>query len=162
VVYGLSSLGPDIPAYGYVASNNGVDYLCIYAYEPFKDFGDGWYAVWLPFCDTANHGYTFVTGSFVGYALAMDASGNITYQAGGGRLGDDSEFSVVAMDVIAYNPDGGNLGLLNYNDGSTFEDWKFGPMTNIEQISAIPSALSANARNISVGEIIPASMVVAM
>lgn len=36
------------------------------------------------------------------------------------------------------------------------------PMTNIEQISAIPSALSANARNISVGEIIPASMVVAM
>jgi hypothetical protein len=162
VVYGLSSLGPDIPAYGYVTSQNGVDYLCIYAYEPFKDFGDGWYAVWLPFCDTANYGYTFVTGSFVGYALAMDASGNITYQAGGGRLSDDSEFSVVAMDVLACNPDGGNLGLLNYNDGSTFEDWKFGPMTNIEQITAIPSALSVNARNISVGEIIPASMVVAM
>ena len=36
------------------------------------------------------------------------------------------------------------------------------PMTNIEQIAAIPSALSVNARNLSVGEIIPASMVVAM
>ena len=162
VVYGLSSLGPDIPAYGYVLSQNEVDYLCIYAYEHFKDFGDGWYAVWMPFCDITNHGYAFVRGSFVGYAFAMDASGNITYQAGGGRLSDDSEFSVVAMDVLLYNPNGGHLSLLIGNDGNYFEDWKFGPMTNIEQISVIPSALSVNARNISVGEIIPASMVVAM
>ena len=90
----------------------------------------------------------------------MDATGAIEYIAGGGQLQDNSEFSVVAMDFLAYN--GQNIGLLGLEDGSDFKDWKYGDMTNIVKTEATAAVANKAAMNLSVNKILPASVVVAM
>ena len=158
-VYGLSELDPELPAYGYVVSEEGIDYLCIMACQAVADLGEGYVAMWFPFCENGNR-HTFVTGEFVAYAFAMDATGAIEYIAGGGQLQDNSEFSVVAMDFLAYN--GQNIGLLGLQDGSDFKDWKYGDMTNIVKTEATAAVANKAAMNLSVNKILPASVVVAM
>ncbi|MBO5856471.1 MAG: fibronectin type III domain-containing protein [Alistipes sp.] len=160
-VYGLSELDPELPAYGYVVSEEGVDYLCVWACQAVADLGEGWVAMWVPFCENGNR-YTFVTGEFVGYAFAMDATGAIEYIAGNGQLSDNSDFSVVAMDFLAYNTQNGNIGLLGLEDGSDFKDWKYGDMTNIVKTEATAAVANKAAMNLSVNKILPASVVVAM
>jgi hypothetical protein len=159
-VYGLSELDPELPAYGYVMTYEGIDYLCILACQAVADLGEGWYAMWFPFCSKGTNGYTFVTGEFEAYFFAMDAEGNIKFIPGGGQLNDGSEFSVVAMDFLAF--DGQNIGLLGREDKSDFKDWKYGDITNIVKKDAAAAAANKAAMNLSVNKVLPASVVVAM
>ena len=159
-VYGLSELDPELPAYGYVMTYEGIDYLCILAGQAVADIGEGWVAMWFPFCSKGANGYTFVNGEFEAYFFAMDAEGNIEFMPGSGQLQDGSEFSVVAMDFLAYN--GQNIGLLGRQDGSDFKDWKYGDITNIVKKDAAAAAANKSAMNLSVNKVLPASVVVAM
>jgi hypothetical protein len=159
-VYGLSELDPELPAYGYVVSEEGVDYLCVLACQAVADLGEGWVAMWVPFCSKGANGYTFVTGEFIAYAFAMDATGAIECIAGSGELNDGAKFSVVAMDFLASN--GQNIGLLGLEDGSDFKDWKYGDITNIVKKDAAAAAANKAALNLSVSKVLPASVVVAM
>ena len=159
-VYGLSELDPELPAYGYVMTYEGIDYLCILACQAVADLGEGWYAMWFPFCSKGTNGYTFVTGEFEAYFFAMDAEGNIEFIPGGGQLNDGSEFSVVAMDFLAF--DGQNIGLLGREDKTDFKDWKYGDITNIVKKDAAAAAANKSAMNLSVNKVLPASVVVAM
>ena len=159
-VYGLSELDPELPAYGYVMTYEGIDYLCILACQAVAELEGGYVAMWFPFCSKGANGYTFVTGEFEAYFFAMDAEGTIEFMPGGGQLNDGSEFSVVAMDFLAYN--GQNIGLLGRQDGSDFKDWKYGDITNIVKKDAAAAAANKSAMNLSVNKVLPASVVVAM
>lgn len=158
-VYGVSNLTADLPAFGYVVSQDGVDYLCIISYAAVSEVGDGVYACWFPFCETEK-GYTLVNGEFVAYALAMDAEGNITYQAGNGELSSGAKFTVVAHDFLGY--DGNNLYLLGDANGEDFVDWKYGPISNVTKTEATAAVANREAVNLSVNKVLPASVVVAM
>lgn len=149
MVYGLSELDPELPAIGYAMTYEGLDYLCVLALQAVADIGDGWYAVWFPFCENGNR-YTFVSGEFEAYFFTMDATGAIGYIAGGGQLQDESEFSVVAMDFLAYN--GQSIGLLAREDGSDFKDWRCGDITNIVKTGAAAAVASKSAMNYTVNE----------
>ena len=158
MVYGLSELDPELPAIGYAMTYEGLDYLCVLAGEAVADIGDGWYAVWFPLCSKGN-GYTFVSGNFEAYFFAMDAQGNIEFIPGSGELNDGSQFSVVAMDFLAFN--GQNIGLLGLQDGSDFKDWKYGDITNIVKTDAAAAVASKSVKNFTVNKTIPASVSVA-
>ena len=157
-VYGLSELDPELPAFGYAMTYEGLDYLCVYAGEPVADLGEGWYAVWFPLCSKGN-GYTFVSGNFEAYFFTMDAQGNIEFIPGSGELNDGSQFSVVAMDFLAFN--GQSIGLLGLEDGSDFKDWKCGPISNIVKTDAAAAVASKSVKNFTVNKTIPASVSVA-
>ena len=159
-VYGVSNLTAELPAFGYVVSQDGVDYLCITAFAAVSEVGNGVYACWFPFCETDAQGYTFVTGEFVAYALAMDAQGNITYQAGNGELNSGAKFTVVAHDFLGY--DGEKLYLMGDADGNDFVDWKYGPISNVTKTEATAAVANREAVNLSVNKVLPASVVVAM
>ena len=158
-VYGVSNLSADLPAFGYVVSQDGVDYLCITAFAAVSDLGDGVYACWFPFCETAQ-GHTFVTGEFIAYAFAMDAEGNITYQAGNGELSSGAKFTVVAHDFLGY--DGNQLYLMGDANQNDFVDWKYGPISNVTKTEATAAVANREAVNLSVNKVLPASVVVAM
>ena len=158
-VYGLSELDPELPAFGYVVSQDGVDYLCITAFAAVAEVSDGVYACWLPFCET-EQGHTFVTGEFIAYALAMDAQGNITYQAGNGELSSGLKFTVVAHDFLGY--DGSQLYLLGDANKNDFVNWKYGPISNVTKTEATAAVANREAVNLSVNKVLPASVVVAM
>ena len=158
-VYGVSNLTAELPAFGYVVSQDGVDYLCITAFAAVSEVGNGVYACWFPFCET-EQGYTFVTGEFIAYALAMDAEGNITYQAGNGELSSGAKFTVVAHDFLGY--DGNQLYLMGDADGNDFVDWKYGPISNVTRTEATAAVANREAVNLSVNKVLPASVVVAM
>ena len=159
-VYGLSELDPELPAFGYVMTYEGKDYLCVLACQAVADLGEGWVAMWIPFCSKGDNGYTFVTGEFEAYFFAMDAEGNIEFIPGSGELNDGSTFSVVAMDFLGFN--GSNIGLLGREDKSDFKDWKYGDITNIVKKDAAAAAANKSAMNLSVNKVLPASVVVAM
>ena len=159
-VYGVSNLSAELPAFGYVVSQDGVDYLCITAFAAVSEVGDGVYACWFPFCETDAQGYTFVTGEFIAYALAMDAEGNITYQAGNGELSSGAKFTVVAHDFLGY--DGSQLYLMGDANGNDFVDWKYGPISNVTRTEATAAVANREAVNLSVNKVLPASVVVAM
>lgn len=159
-VYGVSNLTAELPAFGYVVSQDGVDYLCITAFAAVSEVGNGVYACWFPFCETDAQGYTFVTGEFIAYALAMDAEGNITYQAGNGELSSGAKFTVVAHDFLGY--DGNQLYLMGDADGNDFVDWKYGPISNVTKTEATAAVANREAVNLSVNKVLPASVVVAM
>ena len=158
-VYGLSNLSAELPAYGYVMTYEGIDYLCVLACQAVAELEGGWVAMWVPFCKAGND-YTFVTGEFEAYFFAMDAEGNIEFIPGSGQLQSGAEFSVVAMDFLAYN--GQNIGLLGREDGSDFKDWKYGPISNITRTEATAAVANREAVNLSVNKVLPASVVVAM
>ncbi|MBR4870865.1 MAG: hypothetical protein IKU96_01690 [Alistipes sp.] len=158
-VYGVSNLSADLPAFGYVVSEDGVDYLCITAFAAVSEVGNGVYACWFPFCETAQ-GHTFVTGEFIAYAFAMDAQGNITYQAGNGELSSGAKFTVVAHDFLGY--DGNQLYLMGDANGNDFVDWKYGPISNVTKTEATAAVANREAMNLSVNKVLPASVVVAM
>ena len=157
-VYGLSNLDSELPAYGYAVADEGVNYLCIMACEAVAEIGNGWYAMWFPYCQNGSK-HKFVSGSFVAYAFTMDDKGAISYVAGSGKLQDESEFTVVAMDLLGYN--GQSIGLIGIEEGVDFEDWKYGDITNIAKAEAAPAVASKSAANLSVGKVLPASVVVA-
>lgn len=158
---GLSQLGKENYMSGAVISEDGVDYLCVLAFEAFAQLSDGWYAVWIPFCSLDNGEHTFVTGNFYGFIFAMNADGTIEFTAGAGELNSGNKFTVESIDALGYNEQGG-LGILSLQDGTPFSMWKYGPITNVTKAAASASVKSAQAKNFTVGSPLAASVVVAM
>ena len=159
-VDGLSELGKENYMTGAVITEEGVDYLCVTAFEAFAELSEGWYAVWIPYCSLDNGNHTFVTGNFYGYVFAMNADGSIEFIPGSGELNNGALFTVEAIDALGYSDQG--LGILSLQDGSAFSNWKYGAITNIAKTEAAASAKAAQAKNFTVGSALAASVVVAM
>lgn len=158
MVDGISIIGNGTPAYGQVFVQEGVNYLALINQVAIADIGNGFQATWLPYCELADGRATFVTGQFVAIYLAMDAEGNITYIPGTGTI-DAGDFTVAAFDVIALGE--GGLGILSDADGNEFKDWKYGEWKEIKKSEAAAArVMNASARTLSVGSILPMSVVV--
>ena len=158
-VDGLSIMGTDTPALGQaVADEQGNNLLAVWNYVVFSEMGEGWYLYWYALCDTMGD-YYFVSGNYPAMIFAQDNQGNITCERYVGELGDGSPFEVVAFDLIGVNAEG-KFGIPHDQNGNKFSVWKYGDYTDITKVEA--TAAVANRKAVSVGQTIPASVVVAM
>lgn len=158
-VDGLSIMGTDTPALGQaVADEQGNNLLAVWNYVVFSEMGEGWYLYWYALCDTMGD-YYFVSGNYPAMIFAQDNQGNITCERYVGELGDGSPFEVVAFDLIGVNAEG-KFGIPQDQNGNKFSVWKYGDYTDITKVEA--TAAVANRKAVSVGQTIPASVVVAM
>ena len=164
LVDGLSILGEGNPVLGQVTTDADGNYLLsVFNQVNLGEVSSNLYKLWYAFCDIPAYGdYYFVGGDYPAITFTMTKDGAISCENYTGKLYDGSDFTVCAFDVVGVDGQGNLKGMLTGQDGSLYNTWKFGTYTNIVKTEAIPSALSVNARNLSVGEIIPASMVVAM
>ena len=158
-VDGLSIMGTDTPALGQaVADEQGNNLLAVWNYVMFAEMGEGWYLYWYTLCDTMDD-YYFVSGNFPAIIFAQDQQGNITAERYVGELSNGSPFEVVAFDLIGVNAEG-KFGIPEDQNGNAFSVWKYGDYTDITKVEA--TAAVANRKAVSVGQTIPASVVVAM
>ena len=162
VVYGLSKIGYDIPAFGTVGlAEDGTNCLYIWSFQNLGDVGNGYYAYWMTYCSLADGGHTFVTGEFPAWMLFMDAAGNVTCEMYTGELNNGKVFTAQATEVFALNPDAGQIGFMSLDEQGTPNNViNYGPMKGFQKAAsaqsvAAPSALKA--ANVSV-----AASVVAM
>ena len=141
IVYGLSKIGHDIPAFGTVAlAEDGTNVLYIWSFQNLGDAGNGYYAYWISYCSLADGGYTFVTGEFPAWMLCMDAAGNVTCEMYTGELSNGKVFTAQATEVFALNPDNGQLGFMSLDEQGTPNDvLNYGPMKGIEKAAAAQS-----------------------
>ena len=141
IVYGLSKIGHDIPAFGTVAlAEDGTNVLYIWSFQNLGDAGDGYYAYWISYCSLADGGYTFVTGEFPAWMLCMDAAGNVTCEMYTGELSNGAIFTAQATEVFALNPETGKLGFMSLDEQGTPNDvLNYGPMKGIEKAAAAQS-----------------------
>lgn len=157
-VDGISILGTDTPALGQaVVDEQGNNLLAVWNYVVFSEMGEGWYLYWYALCDTKDD-YYFVSGNFPAIIFVQDKQGNITTERYVGELGDGSPFEVVAFDLIGVSE--GGFGIPQDQNGNKFSVWKYGDYTDITKVEA--TAAVANRKAVSVGQTIPASVVVAM
>ena len=157
-VDGISILGTDTPALGQaVVDEQGNNLLAVWNYVVFSEMGEGWYLYWYALCDTKDD-YYFVSGNFPAIIFVQDKQGNITAERYVGELGDGSPFEVVAFDLIGVSE--GGFGIPQDQNGNAFSVWKYGDYTDITKVEA--TAAVANRKAVSVGQTIPASVVVAM
>ena len=162
VVYGLSKIGYDIPAFGTVGlAEDGTNCLYIWSFQNLGDVGNGYYAYWMTYCSLADGGHTFVTGEFPAWMLFMDAAGNVTCEMYTGELNNGKVFTAQATEVFALNPEAGQIGFMSLDEQGTPNNViNYGPMKGFQKAAsaqsvAAPSALKA--ANVSV-----AASVVAM
>ena len=141
IVYGLSKIGHDIPAFGTVAlAEDGTNVLYIWSFQNLGDVGNGYYAYWISYCSLADGGYTFVTGEFPAWMLCMDAAGNVTCEMYTGELSNGAIFTAQATEVFALNPDNGSLGFMSLDEQGTPNNvLNYGPMKGIEKAAAAQS-----------------------
>ena len=141
IVYGLSKIGHDIPAFGTVeVAEDGTNVLYIWSFQNLGDVGNGYYAYWITYCSLADGGYTFVTGEFPAWILCMDAAGNVTCEMYTGELQNGAIFTAQATEVFALNPDNGQLGFMSLDDQGTPNNvLNYGPMKGIEKAAAAQS-----------------------
>lgn len=158
MVDGVSIIGENTPAYGQVIEQDGVNYLVLINQVPIAEVGNGFTAAWLAYCELSDGRATFVNGEFGALSLAMADDGTITYEAGAGKLSDNTPFEVAAFDVIAVGEQG--LGILQDQDGNPFNVWKYGEWKDVKKsASAQARVMNASARTLSVGSILPMSVV---
>ena len=159
-VDGLSIMGTDTPALGQVAADGqGNNLLAVWNYVMFSEMGEGWNLYWFALCDTKGD-YYFVSGNYPAMIFAQDKDGKITCERYVGELGDGSPFEVMAFDLIGVNAEG-KFGIPQDQNGNQFSVWKYGDYTNIAKVEATPAVANRNAMNLSVGQILPTSVVVA-
>lgn len=159
-VDGLSIMGTDTPALGQVAADGkGNNLLAVWNYVMFSEMAEGWNLYWFALCDTKGD-YYFVSGNYPALIFAQDKDGKITCERGVGELGDGSPFEVMAFDLIGVNAEG-KFGIPQDQAGNSFNVWKYGDYTNISKVEATPAVANRNAMNLSVGQILPTSVVVA-
>ena len=141
IVYGLSKIGHDIPAFGTVAlAEDGTNVLYIWSFQNLGDVGNGYYAYWISYCSLADGGYTFVTGEFPAWMLCMDAAGNVTCEMYTGELSNGAIFTAQATEVFALNPETGQLGFMSLDEQGTPNNvLNYGPMKGIEKAAAAQS-----------------------
>lgn len=160
MVDGVSIMGTGTPAYGQVIEKDGVKYLVLINQVAIADIGNGYAATWLSYCDLSDGSATFVLGDYGAISLAMADDGTITYEAGAGTLGDGStSFKVAAFDVLGLSNEG-KLGLLQDSEGNGYSTWKYGEWKDVKKsASAQARVMNASARTLSVGSILPMSVV---
>ena len=160
MVDGVSIIGEGTPAYGQVIEKDGVNYLVLINQVAIADIGNGYAATWLSYCDLSDGSATFVLGDYGAISLAMADDGTITYEAGAGKLGDGSiSFEVAAFDVLGLSSDG-KLGILQDSEGNGYTTWKYGEWKDVKKsASAQARVMNASARTLSVGSILPMSVV---
>ena len=160
MVDGVSIIGEGTPAYGQVIEQDGVNYLVLINQVAIADIGNGYAATWLSYCDLSDGSATFVLGDYGAISLAMADDGTITYEAGAGKLGDGSiSFEVAAFDVLGLSSDG-KLGILQDSEGNGYTTWKYGEWKDVKKsASAQARVMNASARTLSVGSILPMSVV---
>ena len=141
IVYGLSKIGHDIPAFGTVAlAEDGTNVLYIWSFQNLGDAGNGYYAYWISYCSLADGGYTFVTGEFPAWMLCMDAAGNVTCEMYTGELSNGAIFTAQATEVFALNPETGQLSFMSLDEQGTPNNvLNYGPMKGIEKAAAAQS-----------------------
>ena len=141
IVYGLSKIGHDIPAFGTVAlAEDGTNVLYIWSFQNLGDVGNGYYAYWISYCSLADGGYTFVTGEFPAWMLCMNAAGNVTCEMYTGELSNGAIFTAQATEVFALNPETGQLGFMSLDEQGTPNNvLNYGPMKGIEKAAAAQS-----------------------
>ena len=152
VVYGLSNIGHDVPAYGTVGlAEDGTNYLKIWSFEALAELGEGYYAFWLTYCSLADGSHTFVLGDFPAWILLMDAEGNVTCEMYSGTLENGAAFTAQGSDVFAYNPETRGLTFMTIDaeNGIYNTVFNYGPMKDIKaaaaaQSVAAPTALKAS------------------
>lgn len=158
MVDGVSIIGEGTPAYGQVIEQDGVSYLALINQFPIADIGNGFTATWLAYCELNDGRATFVSGEYPAIYLAKAADGTITYQAYAGELSDSTPFEVAAFDVLAVGEQG--LGILQDENGNPFNVWKYGEWKDVKKsASAQARVKNASARTLSVGSILPMSVV---
>ena len=158
-VDGLSIMGTDTPAIGMVAADEqGNNLLAVWNYVLFTEMGEGWNLYWYALCDTMGD-YYFVSGNYPALIFAQDKDGKITCERGVGELSDGSPFEVMAFDLIGVSEQG--FGIPQDQNGNKFSVWKYGDYTNIAKVEATPAVANRNAMTLSVGQILPTSVVVA-
>lgn len=161
IVYGLSKLGQDIPAFGTASvAEDGTNVLYIWSFQNIGDIGEGYYAYWMTYCSLADGSHTFVTGVFPAWILVMDATGNVTCEMYTGELKDGSIFTAQATDVFALNPDAGSIGFMSLDEAGTPNNIiNYGPMKGIQKAAAAQSVAAPTTLKVS-DVILPASVVV--
>ena len=161
IVYGLSKIGNDIPAFGTVSlAEDGTNCLKIWSFQSLGDIGDGFYAYWMSYCSLADGGHTFVTGEFPAWMLYMDAAGDVVCEMYTGELNSGKIFTAQATDVFALNPDAGSIGFMSLDEQGTPNNiLNYGPMKGFEKAAAAQSVAAPTTLKAS-NVFIPASVVV--
>ena len=153
VVYGLSNIGYDVPAYGTVGLSEDGKTNCLYiwSYEALVELGDGYYAFWLTYCSLADGNHTFVLGQFPAWMLLMDEQGNVTCDMYSGSLQNGAAFTAQGSDVFGFNPETGSLIFMTIDEENGIYNtvFNYGPMKDIKaaaaaQSVAAPTALKAS------------------
>lgn len=176
-VDGLSVLGEDVPAFGYVyhesekdadgystgvyTGNYCLDLMC---YESLGELGEGSgvYALWMPLCSKGTSNYTFVMGSFAGFTLTLNPTTNeVTCTPGAGLLSDESPFEVKMMDVFGVNPDTNELYTMVDEEENIIDTYRAGGILGVTKAAASPSPASVAPKALKAAAV-PASVVVAM
>ena len=156
-VDGLSIMGANTPALGMVAADGeGNNLLAVWNYVVFSEMGEGWLLYWYALCDTMGD-YYFVSGNYPALIFVQDKDGNITCERYAGELGDGSPFEVLAFDLIGVSEQG--FGIPQDNNGNKFSVWKYGDYTNITKAEAAAAVANSKPMNLSVGQILPVSVV---
>lgn len=162
IIYGLSFLGAEYPAFGSVAydAENKLNLLYIWSYQFIAKMEEG-YAGWITICSISGE-YGIVTGNFPTYILTQNAQGNVSCEMYTGELSDGGTFTTVGTELFQVNPDTGGLGFLGLDEkGTPNSRIKAGALKNLTKASATASAQSAAALTFhSTGIELPASVVV--
>ena len=163
IIYGLSFLGAEYPAFGTVAydAENKLNLLYIWSYQFIADMGEGNYAGWITICSISGQ-YGIVTGNFPTYILTQDAQGNVSCEMYTGDLSNGGTFTTVGTELFRVNPNTDDLGFLGLDqEGTPNSRIKAGALKNLTKASATASAQSAAALSFhSTGIELPASVVV--
>ena len=159
---GLSVMGAGNPALGqvFVDGEDGSLLLAVWNYVLLSEMSEGWLLYWYACCETMGD-YYFVSGNYPAYILVMDTTGAITCEAYEGVLSNEEPFKVATFDLIGVN--GENIGFVQDAEGNKFSVWKKGAYENIVKTDAAAAKVNnLAAKNLSIAEIVPASVVVAM
>ena len=159
---GLSVMGAGNPALGqvFVDGEDGSLLLAVWNYVLLSEMSEGWLLYWYACCETMGD-YYFVSGNYPAYILVMDTTGAITCEAYEGVLSNEEPFKVATFDLVGVN--GNNIGFVQDAEGNKFSVWKKGAYENIVKTDAAAAKVNnLAAKNLSIAEIVPASVVVAM
>ena len=155
---GLSIMGTDNPTIGQVVRDGDDILLAVWNYVLFQEMAEGWMLYWYACCDTMGDHY-FVSGNYPAYIIVKDAQGALTCESYEGVLSNDEPFAVAAYDLLGVN--GENLGFAQDQNGNSFSVWKYGDIKNLTQTAATAKANNAEVKTLSIGGLVPASVVVA-
>ena len=158
LVSGLSVLGEEYVTLGQIVEGDGVSSLIISNMVQLSDVGSGYYATWFSFAEVSDGSQSFVRGDFGAMTFVMSADGTIEYMPRVGKFSDGNAYVVTGYDHLAYAPETGDFAY--FTDAQV---WKYGEIKGITKIdSPYARTMSESKKQLKVGEIIPASMVVAM